>query len=129
MTNMTLLQEIKLARKLARAEVKKDRRNRWIGSHGWEVRVMEGDEQTGSPDIFFEGTGRIALNVLRREYQLARDKGYTQIWVEGRYDGANSFVGWNEMEYNVSEYWDVDLSDQKLYNRTAAVSRPQKVKI
>ena len=105
---MTLLQRIKQERAAARKCITKP----WCLTQGWEVRFMDGSDISGSPDIAYEGTGRISKKVLKEQYERLIEQGRTDIWVEGRYDGCNSMQEWQDLEYDEHEYWTVEIEEK-----------------
>jgi len=91
---------------------------------------MCGEGSSGSPDVFYEGTGRISLKLLREQFELARAKGFDEVWVEGRYEGCNSMHEWLQWgEWQEVEYWDVALTEETVYNKAPAVGSPQEAQI
>ena len=78
----------------------------FVHGNSWRVLSITDD----GPVQLYEGEGRISARLLRDlvdEYRTADN----EICIEGRYDWSPSLWEWTRNgEYEIGEYWQVDLS-------------------
>mgnify|MGYP003649821161 CR=1 FL=1 len=110
MKDLTIMQQIIAEKSRVYNECKANNYAPIVQACGWEIRYWELDKNGNQdyPEVLYYGDEgeRITMKLINSE--LAKSD-HASIWIEGRYDYYDSVADIAEGEYEVGEYWTVQL--------------------